>query len=329
MENPPKSPNKYKYKVTNWKVYNNSLKKRGQVTIWLSAKLLSVWKNLDVIKITFGEQIYPDSIIEFCLLVKNIYHLPLRQTTGFIADLLALQGLEDYCVPDYSTLCRRAKHLRISFSRTLQQKNNIHVLVDSTGLKVYGQGEWMVKKHGASKHRTWLKLHLCVDANTQEIVANLLTNNSIDDSNAAKEMLKEYQNNLLSLAGDGAYDKFFFREFLGSEIAQKIPPPCNAVVKTGTAKVPIPEYLVQRNQAIERIKEVGSEDGSPLRWKKEIGYHRRSLVETTMFRYKMIFGDKATSRVEETQITEASIKCKILNKFTTIGMPKTIRIFKN
>jgi hypothetical protein len=116
------------------------LKKRGQVTIWLSAKLLSVWKNLNVIKITFGEQIYPDSIIEFCLLIKNIYHLPLRQTTGFIADLLALQGLKDYCVPDYSTLCRRAKHLKISFSRTLHQKNNIHVLVDSTGLEVYVRG---------------------------------------------------------------------------------------------------------------------------------------------------------------------------------------------
>lgn len=329
MENPSKSPNKYPYKVTNWKVYNNSLKKRGQVTIWLSAKLLSVWKNLDVIKITFGEQIYPDSIIEFCLLVKNIYHLPLRQTTGFIADLLALQGLEDYCVPDYSTLCRRAKHLRISFSRTLHQKNNIHVLVDSTGLKVYGQGtglssQWMVKKHGVSKHRTWLKLHLCVDANTQEIVANLLTNNSIDDSNAAKEMLKEHQSNLLSLAGDGAYDNFFFREFLGDGVLQKIPPPCNAVVKVATAKALVPQYLSQRNQAVERIKEIGRKE-----WKKETGYHRRSLVETTMFRYKVIFGDKTSSRVEENQRTEVNIKCNILNKFTSIGMPKSVKVFEN
>ncbi|MEM0355052.1 MAG: IS5 family transposase [Thermoplasmata archaeon] len=324
MKNLPKSPNKYKYKVTNWKAYNNSLKKRGQVTIWLSAALLSVWKDLDVRKIAVGEQIYPDSIIEFCLLIKNVYHLPFRQTTGFIADLLALQGLAAYCVPDYSTLCRRAKHIRVSFSKTLKQPNNIHVLVDSTGLKVYGQGEWMVKKHGASKHRTWLKLHLSIDAATQEIVANLLTDNSIDDASAAKEMLTDAQNCLASLTGDGAYDKFFFREFLGNELLQKIPPPCNAVVKVATAKSPVPPYLSQRNQAVERIKEIGRKA-----WKKEIGYHRRSLAETTMFRYKVIFGDKASSRVEENQRTEVNIKCKILNKFTSIGMPKSVKIFEN
>ncbi len=119
------------------------------------------------------------------------------------------------------------------------------------------------------------------------------------------------------------YYKFFFREFLGTEIVQKIPPPCNTVVKIGTEKVPVPVYLLQRNQAVERIKEVGSKE-----WKKEVGYHRRSLAETAMFRYKIIFGDKATSRAEETQKTEVNIKCKILNKFTNIGMPKIIRILK-
>jgi hypothetical protein len=323
MENHSKSPSKYSYTITNWKEYNNSLKKRGKVSIWLSAKLLSIWKELDVRKISVGEQIYPDVIIEFCLLIKNIYHLPLRQTTGFIEDLLVLQGLEGYCVPDSSTLCRRAKQLPLSCSQGLKHKKNIHVLVDSTGLKVYGEGEWKVRKHGASKHRTWLKLHLCVDAATQEIVANLLTNNSIDDANAAKEMLKDHQAYLLSLAGDGAYDKFFFREFLGNGVLQKIPPPCNAVVKVATEKVPIPDYLEQRNQAVERIKEVGRKD-----WKQEIGYHKRSLAETAMFRYKVIFGDKVSSRIEENQRTEVNIKCNILNKFTIIGMPKSVKVFK-
>jgi Transposase DDE domain len=324
MENHSKSPSKYSYKITNWKEYNNSLRKRGKVSVWISSKLLSIWKELDVIKISVGEQIYPDVIIEFCLIIKNIYHLPFRQTTGFIEDLLALQGLENYCVPDSSTLCRRAKHLPVNYFSKFKDKKDLHILVDSTGLKVYGQGEWMVKKHGASKHRTWLKLHLALDANTQEIITNLLTNNSIDDANAAKEMLKEHQDCLLSLAGDGAYDKFFFREFLGNEIVQKIPPPCNAVVKIGTEKVPVPAYLLQRNQAVERIKEVGSKE-----WKKEVGYHRRSLAETAMFRYKIIFGDKASARIIENQITEVNIKCKILNKFTNIGMSKTIRILKN
>jgi hypothetical protein len=324
MENHSKSPSKYSYKIINWKEYNNSLKKRGKVSLWLSSKLLSIWKELDVTKISVGEQIYPDVIIEFCLIIKNIYHLPLRQTTGFVEDLLALQGFADCCVPNYSTLCRRGKQLPVCYSQTLKHKNGIHLIVDSTGIKVYGEGEWKVKKHGASKHRTWLKLHLAIDASNQEIIAMSLTGNSIDDANAAKVMLESAQSHLSSLKGDGAYDKFFFRETLGNQVRQLIPPPRNAVVKIGTKKDPVPEYLLQRNQAVERIKEIGRKD-----WKKEIGYHKRSLVETTMFRHKVIFGDKSKARIIENQRTEMKIKCKILNVFANIGMPKSIRIFKN
>jgi hypothetical protein len=116
---------------------------------------------------------------------------------------------------------------------------------------------------------------------------------------------------------------------LGDDVLQKIPHPCNALVKVPTATPLVSQYLSQRNQAVERIKEIGRKDGSPLRWKKETGYHRRSLVETTMFRYKVIFGDKTSSRVEENQRTEVNIKCKILNKFTSIGMPKSVKVFEN
>jgi Transposase DDE domain. len=206
----------------------------------------------------------------------------------------------------------------------LKAKKGLHIMVDSTGIKVYGEGEWKVKKHGIAKHRTWLKLHLCVDAQSQEIVGMSLTDNSIDDAHAAQEMLNAAPLPMLSIRGDGAYDKFFFREKLGNEVQQIIPPPRNAVLKNGMEKIPIPNYLVQRNKAVERIKEVGRKA-----WKEEINYHRRSLVETTMFRYKVIFGDKSTARIKENQETEAKIKCKILNVFTNMGMPKTTKIFKN
>jgi len=324
-----KSPNKSSYKITNWKDYNDSLKKRGKISVWISAKLLSIWEKIDVREISVGEQTYPDVVIEFCLVIKYIYHLPLRQTIGLVEDLLILQGCAGYCIPNYSTLSRRAKELPVSYSQTLKNKKDIHLMVDSTGIKVYGSAtglslQWLVKKHGISKHRTWLKLHLCTDAESQKIVAISLTDNSIDDATAAKEVLEKHQPCLLSLRGEGAYDKFFFREIIGLEVAQKIPPPSNAVVKIGTKKEPLPAYLLQRNQAVERIKEVGSKA-----WKKEIDYHRRSLIETTMFRYKVIFGEKSSARGEENQKTEAKIKCKILNVFTSIGMPKTIKNFKN
>lgn len=324
MENPSKSPNKYSYKVTNWKSYNDSLKKRGKVSCWLSAKLLSIWKEVDVRNISVSEQIYPDVIIEFCLTIKHLYHLPLRQTTGFVEDLLSSQGYKEYCVPDYSTLSRRAKNLPVSYSESLKHKEDVHLMVDSTGIKVYGQGEWMVKKHGVSKHRTWLKLHLGIDADTQEIVAMSLTNNDIADADAAKSILEEHQPFLASFRGDGAYDKFHFRKVLGNKVEQKIPPPCNAVVHLGSSHSPPPAYLLQRNQAVKRIEEIGRKE-----WKEEIGYHRRSLAETAMFRYKIIFGDKSSARTDDNQATEAKIKCKILNSFTNMGMPKTVRVFKN
>lgn len=120
MEKPSKSPAKYTYKVVNWEEYNNSLKKRGKITIWLSPRLLRLWKDIDVRKVRVGEQVYPDELIEFCLLIKHLYHLPLRQTIGLLEDLLLFNGLENYCVPDYSTLCRRAKHLPLSYSQGLR-----------------------------------------------------------------------------------------------------------------------------------------------------------------------------------------------------------------
>lgn len=324
LENPSKSPRKDSHKVQNWQSYNDSLKKRGKITIWFSPRLLHIWKSIDVRKVSVGEQTYPDVVIEFCLVIKHIYHLPLRQTIGFVEDLLLLHGLENCSIPNFSTLSRRSKNLSVSYAASSKGKKDLHLIVDSTGLKVYGEGEWKVKKHGISKHRTWLKLHMGIDANTQEIVCMSLTDNTIDDAHAAKNMIESQDLSLLSLRGDGAYDAFFFRETLGHEVLQKIPPPSNAVVHKDSAKSPVPDYLLQRNEAVERIKEVGRKE-----WKKEIGYHQRSLVETTMFRYKVIFGDKSSARIEENQETEAKIKCKILNVFTNIGMPKTTKIFKN
>lgn len=319
-----KSPSKVNYKISNWQEYNESLIKRGKVSIWLSAKLLSIWRDIDVRKITVGEQKYPDAVIEFCLIIKYVYGLGFRQTQGFVQDILALHGCEDYCIPNYSTLSRRSKDLSVSYSEKLKNKKGLHLMVDSTGLKVYGEGEWKVKKHGVSKHRTWLKLHLCVDVNTQEIVAMSLTDNSVDDAKAAKNLLEPYRSNISSMRGDGAYDTFFFREAMGKDVKHIIPPPRNAVLKVGTKKVPIPDYLQQRNKAVQRIEEIGRSQ-----WKKEVEYHQRSLVETSMFRYKIIFGEKATARIDKNQLTEAKIKCKIINVFTNIGMPKTIKILKN
>jgi hypothetical protein len=317
--NPPKD----KYKVRNWQVYNKSLCNRGKITLFLTPRVIQIWRTINLKKVTIGEKMYPDFIIEICLTLAKMYSLPLRQTTGFVRDLLDQLGLEECPVPDYSTLSRRQKYLDIDISTPFKSTKNLAIAVDSTGLKVYGEGEWKVKKHGAGKHRTWLKLHLAVDVQTQEIVKAHLTSNAIHDAKAAIDMFSDTveKENISSFYGDGAYDDFKLREFLSLSTKQIIPPPKNAVVKKAEQKKPIPNYLFQRNQAIERRKEIGSKD-----WKKEINYHQRSLSETAMYRYKMIFGDKVEARTEENQKTEVFIKCKILNRFRQEGMPNSYKV---
>lgn len=309
-------PSKDKYKVKNWKSYNRSLVQRGSLTIWLEDSVLRQWRDIDVRKKVVGECLYADCVIQCCLLLGQVYHQPLRQATGFVHSLLMLLGYKDYAVPDYTTLCRRQGCLPVEVSKALAGNRKIDIAIDSTGLKVYGEGEWKVRKHGASKRRTWRKLHIGIDVATQEIVLVALTANSEDDAQTAIQLLKGKTDKLGSFRGDGAYDDFKLRELLGNGVKQIIPPPKDAVVHKGTKKKPLPEYLQQRNQAVGFIQQQDSKA-----WKIKEGYHQRSLNEVAMFRYKNTFTAQMKARSMENQKTQVKLKCKILNIFRRQGMP--------
>lgn len=310
------TPSKDTYKVKNWKAYNKSLVSRGSLTLWLEDSVLSAWRDIDISRKVVGEQLYADCVIQCCLLLGCVYHQPLRQTTGFVASLLAMLGRGDYAMPDYSTLCRRQSCLPVELSKALAGSRKIDIAIDSTGLKVYGEGEWKVRKHGPSKRRTWRKLHIGIDVDTQEIVCVALTSNSEDDAQAGSHMLKGKIDSISSFRGDGAYDDFKLRKILGNRIRQIIPPPKDAVVHTGTKKKPLPDYLKQRNEAVEYINSKNSKA-----WKEKEGYHQRSLNEVAMFRYKTAFTGQMSARKMENQKTEAQLKCKVLNLFRQQGMP--------
>ncbi|MDR1197638.1 MAG: IS5 family transposase [Prevotellaceae bacterium] len=207
--------------------------------------------------------------IACCLLMKLNYGLRYRQSMGFLTSLLQLMGKEDLPVPDCTTLCRRQGILPVEISNRLNKGENLVVGVDSTGLKVYGEGEWKVRKHGWSKHRTWRKLHVCADLVTREILPVELTGNEQDDASVGSRMLKGESHRLKSFRGDGAYDKFGFREVLGNAVRQVIPPPKNGAVTLPEKKKPLPEYLIQRNETIEYIRKEGLEA-----WKEKEKYHQ-------------------------------------------------------
>lgn len=173
-----------------------------------------------------------------------------------------------------------------------------------------------MRKHGVSKRRTWRKLHIGIDIKTQEIVCVELTPNGEDDAATATKMLKGKTEKLNSFRGDGAYDDFAFREALGSEVNQIIPPPKDAIVHEGTKKKPVKDYLKQRNEAVEYIKTHDRKE-----WKIKEDYHKRSLNEVSMFRYKTTFTASMSARKMDNQKTEVALKCKILNLFNKQGMP--------
>lgn len=309
LDQKPKS----KYRVRNWAKYNDSLKQRGSITLWIDEDVLQAWRpDPNAPKKRGGQQEYTDGAIECLLTVKAVFHLAYRQTEGFAGSLNELLRVK-LSIPDYTTLNRRAKTLKVQLPTS--EKGSIHLVLDSTGLKVYGEGEWKVRKHGYSKRRTWRKLHLAVDEATGEIEAEVLTAAGVDDAEETAELVGQTQAQIKQLSADGAYDKEKVYQAARDKKVEKItiPPRRDAVLWSETPTAPHP-----RNTNLRRVWEVGRKA-----WKEESDYHRRSLAETTMFRFKTIFGDRLAAREELRQQTEARLKCAVLNRMTRLGMPES------
>ena len=307
---------KAKYRVRNWAKYNESLKRRGNITLWIDEDVIQAWTpDPQGPKKRGGQKEYSDGAIECLLTVKAVFHLAYRQTEGFACSLSELLGVK-LPIPDYTTLNRRAKELKVSLPTS--EKGSIHLVLDSTGLKVYGEGEWKVRKHGYSKRRTWRKLHLAIDEATGEIEAEVLTEAGVDDAEVTPELLAQTRAKIEQMSADGAYDKQkVYQAALDQKVAKiTVPPRRDAVLWAETPTTPHP-----RNANLRRVWEVGRKA-----WKQESGYHRRSLAETGVFRFKTIFGDRLSAQEGLRQKTEARIKCAALNRMTRLGMPESYRV---
>ena len=305
------------YRVRNWSAYEQALVQRGSITFWLSDDIEQSW--LYEGEKQRGSQFdYSDKAIEIMLTLKEVFHLTNRGVEGFVRSLFQIMKIS-LPVPDHSTLSRRGKTLKVKMPKKASGSTNL--VLDSTGLKIYGEGEWKVRKHGYSKRRTWRKLHLGADPKNGEIQAVLLTENSISDDATVKELLEQIEQELLACAADGAYDKRKVYDALnehspGVEIL--IPPRKNARIwQHGNSKT----EPLKRDENLRYIREHGRQQ-----WKKDSKYHMRSLAETAMFRLKTFFGDELSARLLETQTTQALIRCLVLNKMTHLGMPESFPV---
>ena len=300
------------YRIRNWSDYNAALVDRGSLDIWVDESVLSAWKNTEKTGKRGSSNTYSDLAIETLLTLKSVYRQKLRQTIGFARSLFKLMSVE-LDRPHYSTLSRRAHCLNINLSVS-EAKEPRHVVVDSTGVKVYGEGEWKARKHGVSKRRTWLKLHLGFDEESGEILAAVVTPNSTGDSEVLGELLDDIDDDIEQVSADGAYDRGYCYDYIDERGATAaIPPRKDAVIWVhGNRKGP----KHPRDENLRRIRQVGRSQ-----WKVESNYHRRSLSETGMYRLKTIFTGEVCARKLETQTTELMIECKALNQMTQLGMP--------
>jgi hypothetical protein len=301
------------YRIRNWPQYNSSLTNRGSLTIWFDSCSRTNWINSYSTGRRGRPLKYADAAILCCLVVREVFHLPLRQTQGLVCSILELLQI-DLPAPHYSLLSRRARKLSIKLTPD-RGKPIRHLVFDAAGLKVFGEGEWKVRLHGADKRRTWRKLHTSMDADWQQITSALLTDKDVVDPRCLPRLLKQVQTDAERVYGDGAYDsRECYRAIYKRKALPVIPPRKGSTLCED-------DYLKDRNENLRGVRKFGLEG-----WKKRSGYHKRSLVETAFYRLKTIFLDRLRSRRKDTQITEVMTRCVALNRMTQLGLPDSYAV---
>ena len=304
---------KVAYRVRNWADYNKSLVQRGSLTFWFSEAIVNGWKGNG-----HGNQKYSDKVILCGLTLRQLFRFPYRATQGVMESLVKLMKLT-VNVPNYSILCRRSGKLKVSLGvKEIEQAR--HVLVDSTGIQVIGEGEWKKLRHGESRCRLWRKLHIAMDADNQTILAATMTESVRLDGNYLPRLMNQIEGHISQITGDGAYDKKgCYRAAYERGAKAVFPPQHDAIVQRN--KIKKDPGLLRRDETIQFIKNGGDEKERRQLWKQGNNYHRRSLIETMMWRMKTIFGDEMRSRLFKNQRTDLLIRCYAMNKINELGLP--------
>jgi hypothetical protein len=317
MKYPKRSQYKYAkslYRIRNWPKYEAGLRRRGDLTIWFSEEAINSWRALPSGK-PGGQRIYANIAIEAALTIRMVFHLPLRQTEGFLRSLADMLEVE-IPIPDHTTLSRRLKTLGAIPFRAVVNNRPFHLLIDSTGLRIH-----VGNLRKPPKNRVWRKLHLAVDANTGEIVASDLTSRRTHDCTWVPVLLEQLNGRVTSVSADGAYDTEGVYEAAharseGRTVRVLIPPGRDAQLSPRPSTA-----LMERNRNIRSIRRLGRRE-----WHKRSGHSKRSMVENAVYRYKTIIGRGMRSRTLAGQRVEAQLACRVLNTMTQLGMPDSYRV---
>jgi len=318
-------PEPARYRTTNWKSYNDALKRRGSLLVWLD-------RDMDWLAPKAGQPgrppVFSDAAIQFCLMIKVLFGLPLRQTTGMVASILKMAGL-DWPVPDFSTLSRRQKTIAVQLS-SRRAPGPLNLLVDSTGIKFLGDGEWLARKHGTHRRRQYRKVHLAMDTATGDIRAVEFTSGREGDSPVLPDLLDQIPEDeeIGTVTGDGAFDT----RRCHSAILARGGTGARALLRTGGSHALAPirrngrlwkedcPAALARNDILRATRRLGR-----TIWKSWSGYHVRSRVEARMRNLKS-FGERIASRDPDRQTAEIHIRVALMNRFNALGTAEIERV---
>ena len=300
---------KHRYQVRNWSEYDRALVNRGSLTVWFDEQSIAQGWTPPRPKGRGKPGSYSDLAIQTCLTIKTLFRLPYRATEGLVRSLMGLCGLA-LPVPDHTHMSRRAATLSAAIPRR-KRNGPIHVVVDSTGLKIFGEGEWKVRQHGVGKRRTWRKIHLAVDESAKDIIGVEVTTADWGDSEVFAPLLDQVEGEVSQVSADGAYDTEGTHAAIAERGAKATIPPREGAVPWGEDH--------PRDAILNEIAAKGRSG-----WKNDSGYHRRSLAENMMYRLKQL-GDRLYSRTFERQVNEVHVRAAIINQFTYLGMPDSVR----
>src|SRR3954452_3864742 len=308
--------------VTNWPAYDASLRQRGSLTVWFTEEAVEAWAA-EPRTTRGGQPWYSALAILTALTLRAVLRLAFRQTEGLIGSLIGLLGLT-LRVPDHTTLSRRAATVDVPRPQRPSTEAGsdaapLHLLVDSTGLKLCGPGEWLLEKHGTRTRRSWRKLHLGVDADTGQIVATALTTHDVDDGSQAGPLLDQVVGPVVSFTGDGAYDQDGVYASVGERhpaAAVVVPPRATAVPSQTAESAPTP-----RDRHLQLIAEKGR-----MAWQTASGYTKRARAEAAIGRWKQVIGDRLRAHTDERRATEVEVAAHVLNRMLELGRPESVRI---
>ncbi|MHC4508727.1 MAG: IS5 family transposase [Planctomycetota bacterium] len=304
---------KYKtaYRVKNWPEYEKSLRNRGDITVWFGQDAIEAWTPRKNGK-QGGQPLYSNIAIETSLSLRLVFRLPSRQTEGFLGSICTLMSLDLPC-PDHTTLSRRNRTVDVQRNIDTLPDGPVCFIVDSTGLKICGQGEWHSRKYGEKRYKRWRKLHIGVNKDGW-IMASKVTERFEQDPSQVPDLLNQVDREIECFVGDGVYDREPVYEAIQKHspgTAMIVPPRKGAVLSNDSTRV-----LSQRNQHISKIERTGRAN-----WRRRSGYYLQSHVENAIYRFKKIIGGRLRSKHGAVQEWEALIGCVILNRMLAIGGP--------